>query len=104
MYEWGPSPFTYLTSTDPTNPAGLVSPKRPLQWKLLDETVLCTSTTCYLFFVLRQRQRKLYRASMPIANFPGTFTNPTTVLTDAKFNLFEAVEVYTVEGAKISTS
>jgi Glycosyl hydrolase family 62 len=93
----GPSPFTYLTSTDPTNPSGWSAPHDLYGGSSLDETVLCTSTTCYLFFA--DDDGKIYRASMPIGSFPGTFTNPTTVLTDDKFNLFEAVEVYTVKGA-----
>lgn len=97
MYEWGPSPFTYLTSTDPTNPSGWSGPHDLYGGSSLDETVLCNSATCYLFFA--DDNGSIYRASMPIGNFPGTFTNPTTVLTDAKFNLFEAVEVYTVKGA-----
>jgi Glycosyl hydrolase family 62 len=97
MYEWGPWPFTYLTSADPTNPSGWSAPHDLYQGSSIDETVLCTSTTCYLFFA--DDNGKIYRASMPISDFPGTFTNATTVMTDAEFNLFEAVEVYTVKGA-----
>src|SRR5579872_24489 len=50
MYEWGPWSFTYLTSTDPTNPSGWSSAYDLYQGPSIDETVLCTSSTCYLFF------------------------------------------------------
>jgi hypothetical protein len=97
MYEWGPWAFTYLTSTDPTNPSGWSAPHDLYEGSSLDETVLCTSTTCYLFFA--NDNGSIYRASMPIGSFPGTFANPTTVMTDTTANLFEAVQVYTVKGA-----
>jgi hypothetical protein len=97
MYEWGPWSFTYLTSTDPTNPSGWSSPYDLYQGSSIDETVLCTRSTCYLFFA--NDNGSIYRASMPIGSFPGTFTNATTVMTDTVANLFEAVQVYTVKGA-----
>jgi Glycosyl hydrolase family 62 len=97
MYEWGPWPFSYLTSTDPTNPSGWSAPHELYGGPSIDETVICNSTTAYLFFA--NDNGNIYRASMPLGDFPGAFTNPTTIMTDTKANLFEAVQVYTVKGA-----
>jgi hypothetical protein len=96
MYEWGPWAFTYLTSTNPTS-ASWQGPYKLYDGASIDETVLCTSTTCYLFFA--NDDGTIHRASMPIGDFPGAFTNATTILTDTRENLFEAVQVYTVKGA-----
>jgi hypothetical protein len=97
MYEWGPWSFTYLTSTDPTSASSWKGPYQLYSGPSIDETVVCTSTTCYLFFA--NDDGTIHRASMPIDSFPGIFTNPTTVMTDTVANLFEAVQVYTVKGA-----
>jgi Glycosyl hydrolase family 62 len=96
MYEWGPWPFTYLTSTDPTNPSGWSAPHKLYDGSSIDETVICNSTTAYLFFA--NDNGNIYRASMPIGDFPSAFTNPKTIMTDTKANLFEAVQVYAVKG------
>jgi hypothetical protein len=97
LYEWGPWSFTYLTSTDPTKASSWAGPYQLYQGNSIDETVLCTSTTCYLFFA--NDDGTIHRASMPIDSFPGAFSNATTILTDTTPNLFEAVQVYTVKGA-----
>jgi len=97
MYEWGPWAFTYLTSTNPTSASSWQGPYKLYDGASIDETVVCTSTTCYLFFA--NDDGTIHRASMAIGDFPGAFTNATTILTDTKENLFEAVQVYTVKGA-----
>ncbi|MGC4092668.1 MAG: non-reducing end alpha-L-arabinofuranosidase family hydrolase [Polyangiaceae bacterium] len=97
LYEWGPWPFSYLTSTDPTKASSWAGPYNLYQGESIDETVICNTTTCYLFFA--NDDGTIRRASMPIGSFPGTFTNATTIMTDTRENLFEAVQVYTVKGA-----
>ncbi len=97
LYEWGPWSFTYLTSTNPTSASSWQGPYKLYDGASIDETVVCTSTTCYLFFA--NDDGTIRRASMPIGDFPGAFTNATTIMTDARENLFEAPQVYTVKGA-----
>ncbi len=93
----------YSTDSDPAQPQNWTAPtnffasqpSNVSNW--LDFWIICDSANCYLFFCDDGGQ--FYRSSTPIGNFPNGFSDPVVVYSESNpDNLFEADNVYTVEG------
>jgi hypothetical protein len=106
VYQQGPPAFS--TASSPTQPGAWTAPRNFIDQEpaivtankgsggWLDFWVICDSVNCYLFF--SDDNGHLYRAQTTVANFPNGFGNTQIVLSDSRFALFEAANVYKVKG------
>lgn len=106
VYQTGPP--TYSTSTNPADPRSWSAPRTLISQEpavvsqnkgdgtWIDFWVICDAGNCHLFF--SDDNGHVYRAQTSLANFPNGFGNTRMVMSDSKFNLFEATNVYKVSG------
>lgn len=104
-YQWGPHKFSYRTSSNPADVNGWSGEKSLYNTALpaggtgpIDQTVICDRAKCYLFYA--GDNGHIYKSSLPVDSFPGEFppAEDSGIVGTAQ-NLFEAVQVYKVDGA-----
>lgn len=101
---------SYSTNPDIGNPAGWSAPKNfyasmptIIQQNIgngywVDMWVICDSARCYLFS--SDDNGHLYRSQTSLADFPNGMSNTVIAAQDSnRYNLFEASNVYKVEGS-----
>jgi Glycosyl hydrolase family 62/Cellulose binding domain len=99
----------YSTNSDIGNPNGWTGPQHfyPSMPDIIrqnigngywvDMWVICDNANCYLFS--SDDNGHLYRSQTTVAQFPNGFTNTVIAAQDSRNNLFEASNVYKVEGS-----
>ncbi|UPX18887.1 uncharacterized protein EKO05_0009170 [Ascochyta rabiei] len=100
----------YSTNKDISNPAGWTAPKDFYTgtpqiitdnigdgyW--VDMWVICDASACHLFS--SDDNGHLYRSQTAVGNFPNGMSEPVIALNDTRNALFEASNVYHVDGGK----
>ncbi|MYS88650.1 MULTISPECIES: non-reducing end alpha-L-arabinofuranosidase family hydrolase [Streptomyces] len=100
---------SYSTNPDISNPNGWSAPRNFYSsmpdiirqnignghW--VDMWVICDSANCYLFS--SDDNGHLYRSQTTVGQFPNGFTNTVIAARDSKYALFEASNVYKVQGS-----
>ncbi len=95
IFQWN---ARYSTNDDINNPNGWSAPAQLLSGEpngALDFWVICDDATCYLFF--SADDGNLYLSKTAIGNFPA-FSGYEIIMSDTRARLFEACNVYKVEG------
>jgi endo-1,4-beta-xylanase len=100
---------SYSTNPDISNPNGWSAPRNFYSsmpdiikqnigdgyW--VDMWVICDSANCYLFS--SDDNGHLYRSQTTVGQFPNGFTNTVIAAQDSKYAMFEASNVYKVQGS-----
>ncbi|MGI5372011.1 non-reducing end alpha-L-arabinofuranosidase family hydrolase [Streptomyces iakyrus] len=100
---------SYSTNPDISNPNGWSAPRNFYSsmpdiirqnignghW--VDMWVICDSSNCYLFS--SDDNGHLYRSQTTVGQFPNGFTNTVIAARDTKYAMFEASNVYKVQGS-----